>query len=100
MGSLPGRTDLGTPSTNSSPRRCPVGWGVPIRALQGGCEGPQEGFVSFQRVLIEAQSVSHCGPIDCFKRASVSSLKEPCSDSRGCQVLAPEESLLKHLTPP
>jgi hypothetical protein len=36
--------------------------GVSIRALQGGCEGPQEGFVSFQRVLIEAQSVSHSGP--------------------------------------
>ena len=32
--------------------------------------------------------------IDCFKRVPVPSLEEPCSDSRGCQVLAPGESLL------
>jgi hypothetical protein len=45
--------------------------------------------------LGEAQSVSHfLAQIDCFKRAPVSSLEEPCSDSRGCQVLAPGESLL------
>jgi hypothetical protein len=41
---------------------CPVGRGVSIRALQSGREGPQEGFVSFQRVLIEAQGASHSGP--------------------------------------
>jgi hypothetical protein len=67
---------------------------VPIRALQDGLCRVLRGFVSFQRVLIKAQRVSHLTQIDCFKRAPVPSLEEPCSDSRGCQVLAPGESLL------
>jgi hypothetical protein len=70
--------------------------------LGGAYSGPTEwlcrvsrGFVSFRRVLVRARSVCPIpAQIDCFKRASVPSLEEPCSDSRGCQVLAPGESLL------
>jgi hypothetical protein len=73
-----------------------------LSRLGGAHSGPTEwlcrvsrGFVSFQRVLIQAQSVCPIlAQIDCFKRAPVLSLEEPCSDFRGCQVLAPGESLL------
>ena len=79
--------------------------------LGGAHSGPTEwlcrvlrGFVSFQRVLIQAQSVCPIlAQIDCFKRAPVPSLEEPCSDSRGVSgsssrrepALAPYPSVAK-----
>ena len=71
-----------------------VGWGVPIRALQSGCAGSQEGLLVSRECSLRLRECPILAQIDCFKRAPVSSLEEPCSDSRGCQVLAPGESLL------